>query len=320
MRALAVLIAGLLLAGCIPTLGDDDDDDDGAPTCPEQDEWFAQGDPGRLDVPGPVDGDWSCRVGDPADPIAGAAGTVEARVLDFQDLSPLPGVDVAIWLDGSVDGEPDQELMSDNAGGVAFEGDTCSPVAARTSTSFQPPETYPALQPGLVPLPGDGSHELAEPLTSIAYSTYNLLPLTVGVEPIPGRSLVFGRVRDCAGQPVGAAEISLGTIDPDTGCAEEIQDASIRYLLDGDPDGDQQWTDDDGGFLALNVFPQEGLELLAWGRPGDEAWCLSGPSGAPTWSGRNPELCLVGRAPLPLEADAATVLDVRARPLPPDCY
>ena len=244
MRTLALLLVGLLLAGCPPSLDDDDDDDDDDDTlsCPEQGELFAEGDPGRLDVPGPVGGDWSCRLGDPADPIGGVAGTVQTQVADFQDLSPVPWVDVAIWLDGEVTGEPDLELQADDSGSVVFEAETCSPLVARTSTSFQPPETYPVLHTGLVPIAGTGDHELAEPLASIAYSTYNLLPLTVGVEPEPGRSMVFGRLRDCASQAVGAVEISVGTLDPETGCAEEIQDLSIRYLLDGDPDYDQGWT------------------------------------------------------------------------------
>ena len=319
MRRLALLLAALLLAGCPPQLGDDDtgDDDDAASGCPEQQEWLSDGDPGQLDVPGTVGGDWSCNNEEPEDPVEGAVGTVEAQVLDLGDACPGPAASVALWLDGAPAGDPDLELMSSSSGVVAFDAEPCTPLAARTSTDFEPPETYPALQTSLAALP---DHTLSDRLMSIAYSTYNLLPLTVGVEPEPGRSMVFARVVDCAGEPAADAELSLGSIDVETGCAAESTEGAIRYLRDGDPDQDQLWTDELGWALALNLPPGASQELLAWGRPADEADCLARPDGTPTWSSRNPELCLVARAELHLEPDAATVVDVAARPLPPACY
>ena len=322
MRGTTLILAILLLAGCPPQLGDDDDaanDDDAAGGCPEQAEWLPVDDPGRLDVADAVGGDWSCNR-EQEDPIEGLTDVVQTSLVEFLEGGPIPAGRVSIWLDGEIDGAPDHELESGADGALAFEVTACTLVAARNHTEFNPPETYPTLQHGIAAIPGSGLPVLMEPLLSVAYSTYNLLPLTIGVEPIPGRAHVFGRVLDCGSAAVAGAELSLGRIEPDTGCVTENQDVDVRYFVDFYPDSREPWTDEEGGFAVLNLDPDEPWDLLAWGRPAEAADCLTRPDGSPTWSPRNPELCLVARADLFGEADAATIRDVAARPLPAACY
>ena len=304
---------------------DDDDDDDG------DDDDTGPPDPGDLDSSEAVTGDWSC-VGDDVALVPGESETLSGTVEDFQGGTPIAGAQVRIFRNNdpkTFKWDPDYETVTDSDGQFTLGPDgritACHPFAARVWTEFEPPETYPTFQTNLVV---SGQAPYTQLLRSVAYSTYQLLPLIVGIEPKPGRGIVVGRVLDCAGNPVANGEASIGHVDWESG---EISDAledssySIRYFQDGQPSHEQMQIGDDGRFMGLNVFTGEDTadyhswSLLIWGIPQDESHCKTDNSGTIVWSEANEDFCLLVLARTRVLLDSVTLSDVKLDPVPEGC-
>ena len=315
-RPLHILALSLLLAlplvGCGPTDDDDAaDDDDGPDTI----------DPGDFDSSEAVTGDWSC-VGSSAELVAGEAGALDGLVEDFQDDIPVAGARVRLWLDNDPTGSAAEalEAVSDSEGRFSFDISegilACSPFAARVWTEFDPPETYQTFQNNLIV---SGEPPFAQSFTSVSYATYQLLPLTVGVEPQPGQGIAAGRVTDCVGEPIANAEAAVGNIDWITGEFTEAEGYAMRYFENEDPAHDQLWTSADGLFGGMNVPPGEEWSLLVWGIPQDEAHCQTTDSDDVIWSTPNEVYCLLSWSSIAVQPDSVNIANVELDVVPDGC-
>ena len=342
MRWLALL---LLAAGCAPDRaltddddaaddddsGDDDDstpdvddddsaddDDDSTPDVDDDDTIDPSG--GGLDVEDIVTGDWSCANALP-DPAGGVIGDLLGVVEDFEEEEPVAGAQVALWMDNDPTGTPDIEIATsfDPPFGAFLLDDVigaCQPFAARVWTEFEPQETIQTIRTGMSVT---GSPPYGAGFDSISFATYQLLPLTVGVEPASGLSMLWGRFADCNDDPVAHGELTVGTFDASTGAVVE-EDVPIHHFVDESPDGDQGWTSDDGLYGALNVAPAAASHAMLWGIPQDEDHCVTTLSGSAVWHPLNPALCLLSVRPIALLPDSVNLVDSGPRPLPAACY
>jgi hypothetical protein len=290
-----------------PTAGDDDDD-------------AADTDPGDFDSADAVTGDWSCKFQLP-EPTAGATGEVVLTVEDFEEEDPVASAFVRVWADNDPTGAAADawEGETDANGEVtipAGEINACEPFATRVWTEFDPPETYQTFQ---IDVAVAGEAPYSEALNSVAYSTYQLLPLTVGVEPEPGKGIAAGRVYDCVEEPVANGEASVGTLDWDSGAVVEATGYAMRYFEDDSPEDDQLWISADGLFGGMNVPPGE-WNLLLWGIPQDEAHCETTTGGDIIRTDRNDAYCLLGFTTLNVQPDSVNIANVDLKPFPDECY
>ena len=278
----------------------------------------ARTDPGVFDSTDAVTGDWSC-VGNLPELLPGVPGVFNGLVEDFQEDDPVAGARVRIWLDNDPTGaNPDGEFVSDSSGAFVMEDGivSCTPFAVRVWTEFEPPETYQTFQ---VDVAVAGAPPFSEVLNSVAYSTYQLLPLTVGVEPEAGKGIAAGRMRDCEGDPIGGGEASVGTLDLDTGEVTDAPDYQMRYFENEDPEQNQLNISEDGLFGGMNV-PPGSWNLLIWGIPQDEAHCVTTTGGDVIETDRNEAYCLLGFSSLEVQPDSVNIANVNLRPFPDACY
>lgn len=312
--ALGLLLILTLAPACGAGPTDDDDtgpsDDDDGPV-----------DPGNFDSSEIVTGDWSC-VGSEGTMTPGEPGVLEGLVEDFQDEIPVAGASIRIWLDNDPTGSVADAIESTSDDNGLFNLDVsagirpCSPFAARVWTEFDPPETYQTFQNNIV-VAGDAPYSIA--LNSVSYATYQLLPLTVGVEPAAGKGIAAGRVTDCSGDPLAGAEASVGTVDWASGAVTDAEGYSMRYFRDDDPAHDQLWISDDGLFGGMNVPPGEEWSLLIWGIPQDEAHCKTTDSGELIRPEANASYCLLGLSSITVQPDSVNIANVKLNPVPDGC-
>lgn len=303
---------------------DCDGADDPADTGDDDDDTAGSNDPAVFDATEPVTGDWSCAGGTgQAPPPAGATGALEALVEDFEEEDPVASAQVLFWGDNDIaSGQGSAAAYESDADGMISTADdptlitACSPFAVKVWTEFDPPETYPTYEMGMI-VAGDAPFQRT--LNSVAYSTYNLLPLTVGVEAEPGKSIAAGRIRDCNDEPVANAEASVGTLDLDTGEVVEVA-SQMRFFKDESPDGSQMFTSDDGLFGAMNVETGSTLNLLIWGIPQQEAHCRTTNGGDVIWSEHNSAMCLLGFSEVYVQPDSVNIANVYLKNYPDSCY
>jgi len=296
-----------------PIAGGDDDDTAG------------DDDPGVFDTTDTVTGDWTCKGAHDEAPVAVANDQVfNGLVEDFQDDVPVAAARVQLWTGNDPSGTPSWVLESPFTGADGtFEVEAgiisgCSAFAARVWTEFEPQETYQTYQSGIVVA---GEPPYSQTFNSVAYSTYQLLPLTVGVEPEPGKAIAAGRMTDCNGDNIANAEASVGTIDWSTGAVTRPADGyQMRYFLDEDPDGSQTHISEDGLFGAMNVPPGQSYSLVTWGIPQDEAHCETTDGGAVIWSDENSALCMLAYSTLYVQPDSVNIANVELKPYPDECY
>ncbi|MBJ95253.1 MAG: hypothetical protein CMP23_12395 [Rickettsiales bacterium] len=291
--------------------GDDDDSQSSA-------------DPGVFDTANPVTGDWTCKNADGLSPSPGATGALNGLVEDFQDDIPVAAARVQIWSNndpssGTPDWELDEPFSQADGTFTVPEGlvSACVPFAARVWTEFEPQETYQTYQSGIIV---SGDAPFSQTFNSVAYSTYQLLPLTVGIEPEPGKAIAAGRMTDCAGEPIANGEASVGTIDWATGTVTPPAGGyEMRYFLDEDPDGDQTHISEDGLFGAMNVPPGQSYALITWGIPQNEEHCETTDTGAIIWNDENEALCLLATSTLYVQPDSVNIANVELKPYPDAC-
>lgn len=154
-----------------------------------------------------------------------------------------------------------------------FENTMGGTAATRYTDSVQYNELSPAASGGSV----DGN--------AVAFSTLDLIPLSLGLEREPGTTILAGRVQDCDGTDVGGAFVRA--FRPD---GSEILDAGeasslgphYRYFRkigeDSNPSNEQLSTNFEGLYAAMNIPATDGLiRVETWGRrDGDAAPVLLG--------------------------------------------
>ncbi|MCO4772922.1 MAG: putative metal-binding motif-containing protein [Deltaproteobacteria bacterium] len=292
--------------------GDDDDatgDDDDA----------TQSDPGDLDTTEAVTGDWSCK-GNQGQPTPGGVVDMTGFIEDFEDDVAVSGATVRIWPgndpDSGVAGA--SEFTSDEQGNVAINQvvSTCTPYSVYVFKDWNPALTYPTYQSNFM-LPANAPYN--ETFTSVSFSTYNLVALSLGLEVEPGKGIAAGRVRDCNDVPVANGEITVGELDLATGDITEPEGYSTRYFLDDSPNLGSNNITDDGLFGAINLPPGDSWSVLLWGIPQDEAHCDTTTGGDVIWNTENDALCLLGTSSVFVIPDSVNVANINLIAFPPDC-
>jgi hypothetical protein len=301
--------------GAIDDISVGDDDDTG-----DDDDSTAAVDPGDMDTSVAVTGDWSCKA-DMVVPPAGVTGDFTGTVLDFEDDVPVDGADVRIWVGNNPQsGAAQSELFTSDANGVVqIDGliQGCSQFAVYVFKEWNPPITYPTYQINFVT---DATPPWTDDLNSVSFSTYNLLPLTVGVEAEPGKGIAAGRVRDCNGDEVANGEASVGTINWDTGAIVEAEGYSMRYFIDDSPNLNANEISPDGLFGALNVPPGEAWSILLWGIPQAEAHCETTTGGDVIWNTENSALCLLSTTGVFVIENSVNTSNINLKPFADNCY
>ncbi len=259
--------------------------------------------------------------------VVGETGEMIAPVEDFEEDDPVPGAKVQIWPENNPEAgaaaatQINDEDDGDTDGTVTIPSGlvfACKHFGARVWTEFDPQETYQTYQVNIA-VAGDPPFT-GETLNSVAFSTYNLLPLTVGVEPEPGKGIAAGTFNDCNGDPIANGEASVGTLDLAAGTVTEAAGYQMRYFTDESPDGDQMNISDDGLFGAMNVSPGDEQTLMVWGIPQDEAHCETDGGGTPIWSENNGDMCLLAYSSIVVQPDSVNIANVDLRPFPAGCY
>ncbi len=292
--------------------GDDDDatgdDDDDGPS-----------DPGDLDTTEVVTGDWSCK-GAQGEPVPGGVVNMTGFVEDFEDEVAVSGATVRIWPgndpESGVAGAT--EYTTDEQGNVQVDGviNTCTPYAVYAFKDWNPALTYPTYQSDFI-LPANGPY--AERFTSVSFSTYNLVALSLGLEVEPGKGIAAGRVSDCQDVPVANGEVTVGTIDFSDGSITEPDGYSTRYFLDESPNLGSNQITDDGLFGAINVPPGSDWNILLWGIPQEEAHCETTEGGDVIWNTENEALCLLGTSRVFVIPDSVNIANIDLIRFPADC-
>ena len=300
--------------GAIDEVDGDDDDSVG------DDDDSQAADPGDLDTTLTITGDWSCK-GAVAAPPAGAVGLLVATVEDFEEDEPVDGALIRIWPANNPQAGAGAatEFTTDANGQVEIDGliQACTPYGVYAFKEWNPPITYPTYQINFVT---NANPPWTETFNSVAFSTYNLLPLTVGVEAEPGKGIVAGRVRDCLGDPVAGGEVTVGTIDWATGAVVEAEGYATRYFLDDSPNLAAMEISADGLFGALNTPPGENWDVLLWGIPQDEAHCEKTTGDAVIWNATNAALCLLDTSRVYVIPDSVNISNIELKLFDDSCY
>ncbi len=153
-----------------------------------------------------------------------------------------------------------------------FENSSGSTAATRYTDSVQYNEIPPAAGGEI-----EGN--------AVAFSTIELIPLSLGLEREPGTTILAGRVQDCDGEDVGGAFVRAFRAD-----GTEILDAGetssigphYRYFRrigdDSNPSNEQLFTNYEGLYAAMNIpVSDELVRVETWGRrDGDDAPVLLG--------------------------------------------
>lgn len=240
--------------------------------------------------------DWTCR-GSRTAPTAGAAIDVGFRLAVFgQDGQVARQTRVWFFPDNVIQdscGSGCQELTTGDDGRFSpvmvnagswyayrvFENTRGGTAATRYTDSVQYNEVAPTSAGGEI----EGN--------AVAFSTIELIPLSLGLEREVGTTILAGRVQDCAGTDVGGAVVRAFRGD-----GSEIVDAGLetsigphyRYFRrigdDSNPSNEQPYTNYEGLYASINMPVEAGLiRVEAWGRrDGDAMPVLLGCEGIRT--------------------------------------
>ena len=140
------------------------------------------------------------------------------------------------------------------------------------------------------------------------------------MEAEPGKGIAAGRVRDCNGDNVANGEVTVGTIDWDTGAIVEAEGYSTRYFFDESPNLNEHEISEDGLFGALNVPPGEAWNVLLWGVPQAEAHCETKTDGTILWNTDNSALCLLSTTRVFVIENSVNVSNIELKPFADNCY
>ena len=195
------------------------------------------------------DGTWESQTPDSA-----CAVDVEfsGEVVDFESDKPVPDATLEFYYsDLFEDGEDDFSTTSDASGLLDGTLKTCTPTTYRVYTD-------PALEDTKVTIQ---AHEVwaysTEPLdvefNSVSTTTYSIIPSLLGISVDPAAGIIAGTAYGCGGDgdPV---EFSQVIVRPAAG-GDYYPSQEVRYFRDEFPNRDQEWTSEDGLWVAVNIPP-----------------------------------------------------------------
>ncbi len=313
LSILTLSAALALWAGCRG--GDDDDDtvsdDDDDDTATDDDDEYRH----ELTVTDPVVGDFSCLGENFGEVITGETSAITAYVQDFSDDVPVAGAKLLVWASNAPgDGEGNADFSfdtgTDQTGAVEIDSgvvQACSRFAYKVWTEWEPQETMPTYEVGNV-LPPVGDPEWNDfELISVSYATYQIIPLSLAIQPDTAKGMAAGTFYDCAGDPVQNAQLLV--VD---GSGNKAEGVYIRYFVDELPDRDQQWTSEDGLFGAIDV-PPGSWKMQLWGMLGDG---MPDCPNATDEDGR----CMLAETDVFVIANSINISTADMKPFPEACY
>ena len=218
-----------------------------------------------------------------ADDVVQSA-TMSGEVIDFETDDPVEEATVDIFFSNSMSGSADISIESDSAGSFSAGGFlTCTPYAYRTYTDPALGDTKVTIQANRIE--GNGS-DISNSFNSVSAATYAVIPSLLGVSPDVDKGVVAGTAYDCNGDAYSGAQVVVR--DADGNIPESLV---VKYFVDNFPNRNQEWTSDDGLFVAINV--PEGDWVI-------ETWVSDGAGGHH----------LMGEAPVQVYADSINLSNV----------
>ena len=167
------------------------------------------------------------------------------QVIDFETDDPVEEATVEIFTANVVYGAPDLTVESDSSGSVSGNIPTCSPYSYRVSTDPVLEETKVTIESNQI----DGFDTTASPeFNSVSRATYMVIPSLLGVSPDTDKGIVAGTAYDCTGDQIAGAQIVIR--DADGNIPESLV---MKYFVDDFPNRNQEWTSEDGLWVAINV-------------------------------------------------------------------
>ena len=170
--------------------------------------------------------------------------SVNATAVDFETDEPVPDATIELYSANTVYGAPDGTYTSDGAGALTATVPTCSPYSYRVSTDPDIGLTKVTIKANQI----EGADASTAEFTSVSLDTYNVIPALLGVSPDIDKGIVAGTAYDCAGEKLEFSQIIV--TDADGNIPDSLV---VRYFIDDFPSRLQEWTSEDGLFVAINV-------------------------------------------------------------------
>ncbi len=220
-------------------------------------------------------------------------GTVE----DFQSHDALPGAEITLFGDGGITSTALATATADDDGKYSLTlpaGQTLWAFQLKYEDSL---DTYT-----LNEYFSDGGAEQSTVIDSVSVSTAQALPAFIGVTRTPGLGIISGSIRDCDGNRVKGAVVTVSSTEDRATPVEGSVGYYFSALTTSLPvrHSQQASTNDDGVFVVIELPEGQERYLQVWGFV-DDADLESG------------EMTLLGQVPTPIVSDA--VVKVTTRPL-----
>ena len=193
---------------------------------------------------------------------------LHGEVVDFQEGTSVVDATVEFWFGDAVSGAPSAVDVSDDSGQFVIDNiPTCTPLTYRTTTNPElelTKDTYEAHQIF------DPDEVLNEEVNSVSVVTYRLIPGLLGVAPAADKGTIAGTAYDSNGNKIIGAQV---VVMDDSGYIPDSQ--SVHYFVDEFPNREQQYTSEDGLWVAVNV-PEGVWNANMYISDGAGGWLLMG--------------------------------------------
>jgi len=170
--------------------------------------------------------------------------SVGAEVIDFESDDPVEEAFVDVFFSNTISGEADSSGVSESDGSVTVDIQTCSPFSYRVYTDPAAEETKITIEANTVEGPGADSTEF----NSVSVGTYQVIPALLGISPDVDKGIVAGTFYGCDGVASSGGQVVVRD------AAGNIPESLVvKYFVDDFPHRDQEWTSEDGLWVAVNV-------------------------------------------------------------------
>ena len=201
---------------------------------------------GTCHTPG---GDWLAQSPDSS---CATEHTFSGKIEDFQEGTGVADADLELFFSDRYDeGNADFTTVSDASGAVSGTIMACTPTTYRVYTDPALDETKITIQSHEV-YDNNAGGELDIDFNSVSSTTYNIIPGLLGITVQPGQGIVAGTAYGCGGDgdPVQFAQVIVKDED-----GNYLEDYTVKYFVEEFPSRDQEWTSEDGLWVAINVPP-----------------------------------------------------------------
>ena len=195
-----------------------------------------------------------------------AVKNVDVNVIDFETDEPVSEATVEVYYADELSGAPDVQGESDTAGALSLDVPVCSPYSYRVFTDPALDETRITIEAHTIEKPSVTATEF----NSVSKGTYQVIPSLLGVAVDPDKGIVAGTMYDCNGDKVVGAQVVVKN------AAGEIPESLVvNYFVDDFPNRNQEYTSEDGLWVASNV-PVGEWNVEAYVSAGDGAHIMVG--------------------------------------------